>query len=59
MTCATPGCDNDPMPERDLCAACVWEAMAEKARSASPPRPRQYASPDDDPGEEMQEGGVT
>lgn len=50
MICATPGCARDCMPERDICARCVYAAMAAKAAATPPPRPGARRTPDDDPG---------
>lgn len=52
MTCATPGCDSPYMPERDLCARCIYDAMATKARAARPGR-RSRAMSDGDLGDAM------
>ncbi len=54
MTCATPGCDSPGMPERDLCARCIYDAMAAKA-AAQRPGPRSRAMSDGDLGEVMKE----
>ena len=50
MICATPGCDRPSMPERDICARCIYAAMAAKAAAAPPPKPGQRRMPDDDIG---------
>ena len=34
--CETDGCYANPMPERDLCAACIYEVMAAKAAAQRP-----------------------
>jgi len=54
MTCATPGCDSPCMPERDLCARCIYDAMSAKA-AAQRPGSRSRAMADGDLGEELKE----
>lgn len=52
--CETDGCYANPMPGRDRCARCIYDAMAAKAAAAAPP-PGSRAMADGDLGEDMRE----
>lgn len=54
MICATPGCNHPPLPAREICARCIYAAMAAKA-AATPPPPGSRAMYDGDLGETIKE----
>ena len=54
MICTTPACGRPAMPEREICARCIYAAMAAKA-AATPPPPGSRAMYDGDLGETIEE----
>ena len=54
MICETAGCGRPAMPEREICARCIYADMAAKA-AATPPPPGSRAMHDGDLGEAIKE----